>query len=79
MDTDEESSSLSLSSETKTCCVEGITLCIVVGLPPLLILLQNPSKNGVYPDFQTIQPPGYLKRVKARVDGEGQKTEMPAC
>jgi len=32
MDTDEESSSLPLSSETKTCCVEGITLCIVVGL-----------------------------------------------
>ena len=28
----EESSSLSLSSETKTCCVEGINLCIVVGI-----------------------------------------------
>jgi len=31
MDTDEESSGLSLSSETKACCVKGITLCIVVG------------------------------------------------
>jgi hypothetical protein len=33
-------------------------------------------RNGVYPDFQTIQPPGYLKRVKARVDGEGQKCRL---
>ena len=32
MDTDEEPSDVSLSSETETCCIEAGALCIVVGL-----------------------------------------------
>ena len=32
MDTDEEPSGLSLSSETETGCIGALTLCIVVGL-----------------------------------------------
>jgi hypothetical protein len=33
--------------------------------PPLL-------GNGVYPNFQTMQPPGYKELVKAMVDEIGQ-------
>ena len=45
MDTDEESSGLYLSSETKACCIKGITLCIVVGLRlPAKLLDLDPAK-----------------------------------
>jgi curli biogenesis system outer membrane secretion channel CsgG len=81
MDTDEESSSLSLSSETKTCCVEGITLYIVVGLANALfstnrfIVLERQSLDDVMKE-QDLGASGRVRQETAARIGEIEGADL---
>ena len=62
MDTDEEPSGVSLSSETETCCIEAGALCIVVG-----ILYQHDQS---YLNFGYVQS-GYYKDLTLQIKNIG--------
>ena len=90
MGTDEKPSGLSLPSETETCCVEGITLCIVVGLiekgshaigfkPPITRAMIDKYTEDIAVDGSLIQKElGFMPQYDLKTGWEETVREMRA-